>query len=332
MAAHRQRRRHRPHPPYRTRRGPPRLAEARARGFRSAIASEGELLKPGGALARPAPTPGSYNCRLIKLGNTTRRGPAFEKFKPFFCYVEVENNLLTIVKQTGSERPAGRLWEDDNPVSADLPRQPGAGRRAGAARLWRRSQARHGRSARTRRAVRMAAGDSVAARHVEARRVRADPGRRTAQVAKWRWPIPDEVRAHLIAAAAAGHALTYSELLERLGYNFSRPKMRALCVVLGAVDDEAEARGEPELAVLVVRQSDGLPGQGWWVAGGAEKHGHAGLVGRAEGAQADRAVAARGVRLLGRAPSPKDMAGASALRARHDRQFECGTQLHGWRG
>jgi hypothetical protein len=91
------------------------LAEARARGFRSAIASEGDLLKPAAALARPAPTPGSYNCRLIKLGNTARRGPVFEKFKPFFCYVEVENNLLTIVKQTGSERPAGRLWEDDNP-------------------------------------------------------------------------------------------------------------------------------------------------------------------------------------------------------------------------
>ena len=91
------------------------LAEARSRGFRSAVASEGALLKPGGALARPAPTPGSYNCRQIKLGSTTRRGPAFEKFKPFFCYVEVENNLLTIVKQTGSERPAGRLWEDDNP-------------------------------------------------------------------------------------------------------------------------------------------------------------------------------------------------------------------------
>ena len=87
---------------------------------------------------------------------------------------------------------------------------------------------------------------------------------------------PAEVRAHLIGAASAGHALTYSELLALLGYGFSRPKMRALCVVLGAVDDEAEALGEPELAVLVVRQSDGLPGQGWWVAGGAEKHGHKG--------------------------------------------------------
>jgi hypothetical protein len=91
------------------------LTDAKAHGFRSAVASEGDLLKPTAALARPAPTPGSYNCRLIKLGNTARRGPYYEKFKPFFCYVEVENNLLTIVKQTGSERPAGRLWEDDNP-------------------------------------------------------------------------------------------------------------------------------------------------------------------------------------------------------------------------
>jgi hypothetical protein len=87
---------------------------------------------------------------------------------------------------------------------------------------------------------------------------------------------PDEVRAHLIAAATAGHALTYSELLEHLGYGFSRPKMRQLCKTLGAVDEEAAARGEPELAVLVVRQSDGLPGQGWWVAGGGTAHGYEG--------------------------------------------------------
>ena len=87
---------------------------------------------------------------------------------------------------------------------------------------------------------------------------------------------PGEVRAHLVAAAMAGTALTYSELLGQLGYDFSRPKMRALCRVLGSVDEEAQARGEPELAVLVVRQSDGLPGQGWWVAGGAQKHGHKG--------------------------------------------------------
>ncbi|MCW3798149.1 ribose-phosphate pyrophosphokinase [Sphingomonas sp. BN140010] len=82
---------------------------------------------------------------------------------------------------------------------------------------------------------------------------------------------PQEVRAHLLAAATAGTALTYSEVLERLGHRFTRPKMRALCKTLAAVDEAAEAAGEPELAVLVVRQSDGLPGQGWWT-GSWEKH------------------------------------------------------------
>jgi hypothetical protein len=86
---------------------------------------------------------------------------------------------------------------------------------------------------------------------------------------------PAEVRAILIASARGGEAITYSEVLGLLGHHFSRPKMRALCKVLTFVDDEAEDRGEPELAVLVVRQSDGLPGQGWWV-GGATKHDYSG--------------------------------------------------------
>lgn len=103
---------------------------------------------------------------------------------------------------------------------------------------------------------------------------------------------PEEVRAHLVAAAATGSALTYSELLERLGYAFSRPKMRALCAVLGAIDDDAAARGEPELAVLVVRQSDGLPGQGWWVAGGARSRGYEGPWEGPEAARFIRAVQA----------------------------------------
>ena len=98
---------------------------------------------------------------------------------------------------------------------------------------------------------------------------------------------PAEVRAHLIGSAAAGEPITYSELLNRLGHPFSRPRMRALCAVLGAVDQEAAERGEPELAVLVVRQSDGLPGQGWWVAGGASAHNYTGLW---EGPEARRLV------------------------------------------
>ena len=78
------------------------------------IRREGKLLLPRSGLPRPEPTPGSYNCRLIKLGKATANGKPFEIFKPFFCYVEVEDELLTIVKQTGSQRPAGRLWQDDD--------------------------------------------------------------------------------------------------------------------------------------------------------------------------------------------------------------------------
>ena len=72
------------------------------------------------------------------------------------------------------------------------------------------------------------------------------------------------VRALLIAAARRGRAVSYADLLDQLGHRFTRPRMRALCRTLDAIDDAAAAAGEPDLAVLVVRASDGLPGQGWW--------------------------------------------------------------------
>jgi len=91
------------------------LMEAK-RKYAKDIAAEGDLLKPRSALPRPQPTPGSYNCRMISLGAKDSKSSSFEKFKPFFCYVlSDDNGVLTIVKQTGSQRPAGRLWEDDDP-------------------------------------------------------------------------------------------------------------------------------------------------------------------------------------------------------------------------
>ena len=89
------------------------LADAQ-RSNAGEVRREGKLLLPRSALPRPEPTPGSYNCRLIKLGKAAPGGKPYETFKPFFCYVEVEDELLTIVKQTGSQRPAGRLWKDDD--------------------------------------------------------------------------------------------------------------------------------------------------------------------------------------------------------------------------
>ncbi|MGB3471463.1 MAG: ribose-phosphate pyrophosphokinase [Erythrobacter sp.] len=77
---------------------------------------------------------------------------------------------------------------------------------------------------------------------------------------------PTEVREILIGAARAHNALTYSQMLQLLGYRFTRPKMRALCAVLDKLDEDGRIAGEPGLAVLVVRQSDRLPGQGWFVS------------------------------------------------------------------
>lgn len=90
------------------------LAEARKTNP-AEISRQGKLLLPRAGLPRPAPTPGSYNCRMMALGKATPKGKPFENFKPFFCYVQLEGDQLTIVKQTGSQRPAGRLWEDDDP-------------------------------------------------------------------------------------------------------------------------------------------------------------------------------------------------------------------------
>ena len=83
------------------------------------------------------------------------------------------------------------------------------------------------------------------------------------------------VRAMLIAAARERRVVSYSEALGGLGLRFSRPKMRAYCRTLDKIDEDGAVAGEPGLAVLVVRESDRLPGQGWWT-GAAEAYAYKG--------------------------------------------------------
>lgn len=87
---------------------------------------------------------------------------------------------------------------------------------------------------------------------------------------------PLHVEALLQASARAGEPMTYAQVLNAIGLSFSRPKMRALCKLLDDINTRARGRGEPELAVLVVRASDGLPGQGWWVGGRPRRDGYVG--------------------------------------------------------
>lgn len=88
------------------------LRAARRGGFQSRIEAAGELLDPEAAIGRATLTPGSYRCRIIRLGGPVRRR-AFIAYEPFFCHVGDEGELLSFTKQTGSERPAGYLWEEE---------------------------------------------------------------------------------------------------------------------------------------------------------------------------------------------------------------------------
>lgn len=72
------------------------------------------------------------------------------------------------------------------------------------------------------------------------------------------------IKAILEQCGREGRAISYSELLLNLGFRFTRPKMRAVCKTLDKIDQITAEEGTPALAVLVVREGDGLPGQGWW--------------------------------------------------------------------
>jgi hypothetical protein len=75
----------------------------------------------------------------------------------------------------------------------------------------------------------------------------------------------DTIEALLRNAAKDERTYSYAELMLVLGISFTRPKMRALCKVLDAIDARGAKRGEPELAAFVVREGDNIPGQGWWL-------------------------------------------------------------------
>ena len=74
----------------------------------------------------------------------------------------------------------------------------------------------------------------------------------------------DRLEAVLIAAARARRTLTYAEVLRFFGTTITPRRVYGLCRDLGEVCRRSRERGEPELAVLVVRRSDRLPGEGFF--------------------------------------------------------------------
>ena len=87
--------------------------EAVPRRYHRLVTREGDLLVAGAARERPATPPGSYRCRLVRLGAGAGGEPPVQSFPDFFCYVRAEHdNLLSFTKQTGTDLPGGWIYDD----------------------------------------------------------------------------------------------------------------------------------------------------------------------------------------------------------------------------
>ena len=91
------------------------LDTARRAGFTRRLREEEPLFDPATALPLPAPAPGAYRCRLFRLGAGARGTRAFSPAGSFFCFISAEGGELRFVRETGSPRPIGFLYQDADP-------------------------------------------------------------------------------------------------------------------------------------------------------------------------------------------------------------------------
>ena len=89
------------------------LEDARTGPDAAEIAREGALLEPDAALRDPLPPAGDYHCRTIKIGTPGYSDLTYVAYPPFRCRIGVEAGRVTFTKLTGSQRPIGRLFADN---------------------------------------------------------------------------------------------------------------------------------------------------------------------------------------------------------------------------
>jgi hypothetical protein len=91
------------------------LAKARAAGHGNEMAAEGALLDPDAAQVGAAPPQGDYRCRTIKVGAKSEGLLDYVVYPFFLCRIAagVDPGTLSLVKVTGSQRPVGRLFPEN---------------------------------------------------------------------------------------------------------------------------------------------------------------------------------------------------------------------------
>ena len=75
----------------------------------------GDLIEPRAARSPVAPPPGDYRCRTVKLGSQGgEEGLGYVVYGWFACRIEATPNGLKFSKLTGSQRPGGLLFTEND--------------------------------------------------------------------------------------------------------------------------------------------------------------------------------------------------------------------------
>jgi len=91
------------------------LQQARRQRGSGDLTSLGDLIVPGAARPSVSPPPGDYRCRTVKLGSQGgEEGLGYVVYGWFACRIEQTPRGLKFTKLTGSQRPAGLLFPEDD--------------------------------------------------------------------------------------------------------------------------------------------------------------------------------------------------------------------------
>lgn len=91
------------------------LQQARRQRGSGDLSGLGDLIEPRAARSPVAPPPGDYRCRTVKLGSQGGEdGLGYVVYGWFACRIEQTPNGLKFSKLTGSQRPGGLLFPEND--------------------------------------------------------------------------------------------------------------------------------------------------------------------------------------------------------------------------
>jgi len=91
------------------------LQQARRQPGSGDLSSLGDLIEPNAARPSVAPPVGAYRCRTIKLGSQGgEEGLGYVVYGWFACRIEQTSGGLKFSKLTGSQRPSGLLYPEND--------------------------------------------------------------------------------------------------------------------------------------------------------------------------------------------------------------------------